>query len=90
MNPFANRLLRGIRRDKMRLEPQPGITASATIYLYLWALEGMLGLDLKLVPFDILLKTPLIGLAAFPLVYEWHAGSIKRWQPQHQEGSDLL
>lgn len=62
-------LLLGVRSDKTRLEVQLGITAFAVAYLYLWAFGSMLGLDLKLVPFDLFLKTPLISLAVFPLVF---------------------
>jgi tetratricopeptide (TPR) repeat protein len=69
MSASLSDLLSGIRSDKTRLECQLGITAFAAAYLYFWAFESMLGLHLKLVPFDLFLKTPLISLAVFPLVF---------------------
>jgi hypothetical protein len=62
-------LLSVIGSDKTRLEVQLGVTAFAAAYLYMWVFEGILGLNLKFVPFDLFLKTPLISLAAFPLVF---------------------
>lgn len=55
--------------DKKSLEIQLEVTAFAAAYLYLWTFENLLGLHLRFVRFDIFLKTPLISLVAFPLVF---------------------